>query len=233
MAAFSFERFCPTSSVRAFNSTSSQRSGFTLLELTIGMGLVAVIFTISAMVSISGRNAFVSTRNHSQLESRLETALNRVAIELELATDSSLNPQMTGLIADTNTISFRKIVGINAGVPVLGTLTSIGYQPDSRDPVDGADNDGDGLIDEGALVMNRNIGGPSPISAVLCQDVRRFLEGETSSAGDENANGLFEESGFLIERDGDLLTLWLTLEEALPNGESAMRTSSTSILIRN
>lgn len=210
-----------------------RRSAFTLVEVTLSLGLLSVVIILGAMVSGAGQNAFVSTSSNTQLDTRVKMALDRVAVEIEMASSDTLDPQLTGFVSDTNRISLQQVVDIVNGAPVLGDVITISWEKQPGEPTDGVDNDGDGLIDEGQLVLLRDAGGANPIAVTLCKDVRQFLEGEFEGGGDENGNGLTDESGFVVERDGDLLTIQLTIEGARANGETTVRTSSTSVVLNN
>jgi len=199
----------------------------------ISIGLIAIIATLSSLVSDTARNAFVTTSTSTKLEAQVKTTLDRVAIEFEMAVAGTLDPDLTGLFSDTSSISMQQVVDLDEGVIVLGTVTTISFQRDPADAADGVDNDGDGLVDEGRLVMVRNDGEANSTSVTLCKNVGRFLEGEDDGNGDENGNGLVNEPGFLIQRDGNLITLQLTLEEADGSGQLTTRTSTTSVNLRN
>jgi hypothetical protein len=209
------------------------RSGLTLIELALSMGLFGLVMGLGAMVSNSARSAYESTSTSSITEAQVKVALDRIAREIEMGALGTLDPALDGVVTDTSRMSMMQVVDIVNGAIVLGDVLTIGYSIDPRDPVDGVDNDGDGLIDEGHLIMIRDDGGANPQTVTLCRNVRRFLEGEESGAGDENGNGLTNEAGFLIEREGDLLTLQLTVERPSTSGNTQVRTSTTSVLLRN
>jgi len=211
----------------------NRRRGLTLIELLFSMSLIGLVITLGSQVSDSARGAFVSTSSASQIEARLRTALDRVAMHIENASAATFDPALTGAFNDSSTLSMQSVTDIVGGALVLGNVEIITYQNDPADPVDNVDNDGDGLVDEGRLVLIRNAGTPNPRTVVICKNVRRFLEGEEAIGGDDNGNGLAEEAGFLILRDGNLLTIQLTLEESGSNGEMITRTSSTSVMLRN
>jgi hypothetical protein len=214
-------------------SSRTSRRGMTVVELSLSLGLLSMIVGLAAMVGDSGRSVFVQTSTTSEVEARVKTTLDRVAAELEMATLSSLDPQLDGVLNDTDSLLLQQVVDIDAGAVVLGELLQVSFEQDPSDAADGLDNDGDGLVDEGCVVMVRDVGGLGEISVTLCTDVRRYLEGESAGGGDDNGNGLTDERGFVIERDGDLLTLRLSLESVRYDGRVTTRTGSTSVLLRN
>ncbi len=214
-------------------SLCGRSSGFTLLEMTISLGLIGLVVSLGAMVADSSSGAFATASSSAQLEAKVTTALNRVAVELEMASSDSLQPQLTGLVTDTDQISMQQVAGLVEGEVVLGEVLTIAYRQDPADPADGVDNDGDGVVDEGRLVIIRDDGGPNEQTVTICRNVRRFLEGEEPGGGDNNGNGLVDESGLLIQRDGDLITVQLTLVDSWANGQITTRTSTTSVRLRN
>ena len=218
---------------RLAQSSRPSRKGMTVVELSMSLGLLSILVGLSAMVGDSGRSVFVQTSSSSEVEARLKSTLERVASELEMATLGSLDPQLDGVLTDTDSLRFQQVVDIEAGAAVLGGVLQFGFESDPADAADGLDNDGDGLVDEGRVVMTRDAGGAGEVSVTLCNDVRRYLEGESAGGGDDNGNGLTDESGFVIEREGDLLTLRLSLERVRHDGQVVTKTGSTSLLLRN
>lgn len=212
---------------------AARRRGLTLIEVSISLGLFGIVMSLGTMISDSARSAYDSASSSSMTEAEVKITLDRIAAELEMAALGTLDPALDGVITDTDQISLMQVVDIVAGAPVLGDLLGLRYIDDPNDVVDGVDNDGDGLIDEGHLIMIRNMGGINPQTVTLCRNVRHFLEGEEGGPADENGNGLVNESGFLIQRTGDLLTLQLTVEQARANGTTSVRTCTTSVMLRN
>src|SRR5262249_41383601 len=97
----------------------------------------------------------------------------------------------------------------------------------------GVDDDGDGLVDERNLVMTRNVGTANEVSIVLCHDVARWYPGEISNVADDNGNGVVDESGFNVQRTGDLLTIRLCIEQPTAGGQKISATAETGVVLRN
>ena len=98
---------------------------------------------------------------------------------------------------------------------------------------DGIDNDGDGLIDEGSVVLVKDWGGPEEKTVVLCHDVSEYAAGETFDGTDENGNGLIDERGLCFDmRDGNLYFL-LTVERLDQDGHLLTRSFRSSVWLRN
>lgn len=210
-----------------------RRSGFTLLELTISVAIFGLMMGSMAMVHNVGRNAFDSTSLHAELDARVKTAVDRVAMELCSAAQDRIFPDLTGFVTDTSTLGLQQVVDIQGGAAVFGNMMVLTLGNAAGETQDGVDNNGNGLIDEGRLVMIRNQGEPDQIQVTLCENVRRYLEGEVIGGGDENGNGLTDEMGFNIQRVGDVLTIRLSVEELSAGGEIVTRTTETSVRLRN
>lgn len=199
----------------------------------ISVGLVGLVVSLGTLVSGTARGAFMTTSSTGRLEARVKAATDRIVQEFASAAAGTLEPQLDGFVADSDQISMQQVIAIVDGAAVLGDVLTLEYRQDPADPEDGEDNDGDGLIDEGRLVMTRDNGGGNVQSVTICSGVRRYLQGETGADGDENNNGLTNESGFLIQREGNLITLQLTLVEAWGEGQLTERTSTTSVILKN
>jgi hypothetical protein len=121
--------------------------------------------------------------------------------------------------------------------PADGSITwetrRLQHQYDPDDANDGLDNDGDGLIDEGRVVLIRDSGGADEQTVVLCSDVREYLEGESADGTDQNGNGLIDERGLCFELAAGRLTIRLTLEVLDAEGRHATRTVETTVHLRN
>jgi prepilin-type N-terminal cleavage/methylation domain-containing protein len=208
-------------------------SGFTMLELMISLGLFSVVLGLGATIGGSAQDAYTQSSGATQLESKVRTTLDRIVEELEHGALDTMIPTLDVGAADSNLIAIQQVSDIVAGVPVMSNFMVVAFTPETTDPGDGIDNDGDGLIDEGQVVLMRDVGLANATTVTLCKGVARFLEGETAGAGDENGNGATNEAGLLFQRDGDLLTISLTLVGAQEGRGIDTRTSSVSVMLRN
>lgn len=108
------------------------------------------------------------------------------------------------------------------------------FEIDPTEANNGADDDGDGLIDEGILVLIEDVGLPTEHRRVLARGLAEYAEGEVFNGVDDNGDGLVDESGFAIERMGAALEVTVTLEQRPPGREETIqRTLRSSILLRN
>ena len=114
-----------------------------------------------------------------------------------------------------------------------GAFRRLELVPEPSDPLDGADNDGDGLVDEHVLRLVHDVDLMSERTAVLVQGVAPLLEGETPNALDDNGNAIADEAGLsLALRDG-VVYVRLSLQGRNPKGHVLTRTAETIVWPRN
>jgi hypothetical protein len=97
----------------------------------------------------------------------------------------------------------------------------------------GLDDDGDGIIDEGRVILTRDFLGAEELSVVLAHDVRSRFEGELANGLDDNGNGLVDERGFCMTLQDGLLVLRLSIAGRSPEGTRTTSTVETSVHFRN
>jgi len=210
---------------------SRPRAGFTLIELLIAMSLVGLVMGSALAITLAGQGALRTTSMLVDSNSKARRALERTVEELQRA-GPDMVPDLTG-VDGSDTVNFVQIIDIVAGVPIWSPTMRIERLPAAEDPADGIDNDGDGVIDEGDLVLTRNVGLLNQYSTVLCTNVRRLAEGEIANGVDDNGNGLADESGFNVQRATDLLTIRICIEEPGEGNATAITSVSASFNLRN
>jgi type II secretory pathway pseudopilin PulG len=209
---------------------SHARAGFTLTEALIATALMVLLMSSAVLAARGGMGAFRATQDATDAETRVRRALDRVAFELLSAGADELQPNPDGDFGTANLL-FRKAVGLAGTTPLWGTPLSIGFEYATGEVDDGADNDGNGLVDDGVLVLVRDPG-VDERRVVLCHGVAEMLEGELPNGADDNGNGVNDEAGFNVHRVGDVLWLRLSVEEPIETG-TLVRTLETSVRLRN
>ena len=211
----------------------NRRAGFTLIEAMITLTLVGVVLGSVVTIGVSGANAFRTGTVRNGIESNARRTLDQLTRELLTARRGSTNALPESPDWD-NQLLFDRFDGVSAADGSLSWMPMrIAFQYEDGEVDDGADNDGDGLIDEGEIVLTRDWGGANPVAVTLCRNVREFAEGETLDGADENGNQLVDERGFSLERDGDYLTIRLTVERFDADGRLMTSSQETSIWIRD
>jgi len=210
----------------------------TLLELMIAVGILGTILMVSSQIGVSSGSAYRQASSGAELSAKAKLVVDRVAMELQIASVGTFFPDLDAGVQDTSNLTFQQLIDINAGVPVYGgpdpnEVMSLQLRLANGEVDDGVDNDGDGLVDEQELVLTRNVGADSQVATVLCANIRERLEGEVLGGGDENGNGLVDEAGFNIERDGNVLTVRLSVVGTDFRGGPMIRSAETAVRLRN
>lgn len=215
----------------------SRQAGLTLVETVVSMTLMTVI--VGGVVSSTARGmAAVRTSTASaEITARSGRAMTRILQEVEALGATSLSPDLitgAGLpIESSPSIQFRSGDNWQAGNIVWSTDTRVRFQTDSNELENGVDDDGDGLIDEGAVVLTLDVGGAEERNVTIATGVRGYLDGEILNGLDDNGNGVADERGLVFTRVNNVLSIELTMESTSPDGGVLVRNLRNSIRIRN
>jgi len=211
---------------------SSDARGFTLIEVLISSALFSLVAGSIAMLSLRSNSAVMSTTLQSGVDNDCRRALDRVALELTSSGTSVLTPPPS-VPFGTDSLTFRQGIGANAGVIVWGPQARFAFEYETGEIDDGIDNNQNGLIDEGQLVLTRNPGLVSAQRIVLCHDLREYAPGETANGLDDNGDGVRDERGFNAVLVGTVLTLRMTIERVTPGQPAYVRNLQTSVKLWN
>lgn len=209
----------------------ARRGGFSVIELCVGILVLGVTLGSAAMVSTSSRQAYRFSMIETGLEQRLHSALRRAADELALTGEELIDPDPLPALFCAD-LQYQHVTIDGADV-VFGPLARVRCELEPGETADGADEDGDGLVDERRLVLVRNDGEPDEQLVVLANGVRFLGAGEELNGADDDGDGLVDEPGFWVERDGGVLDLRLTLQARGPGGEILERSAATTVRMRN
>ena len=210
----------------------SPGSGFTLIEVLISAALFSLVAGAIAMVSLRSHSAVVSTTLENTTDNDCRRALDRVATELATSGLTVLNPTPSAPFG-SDTLTFRQSTGVNAGAITWGPQVRLAFEYEPGEIDDGTDNNGNGLIDEGQLVLTRNPGLVSQQRIVLCRGLREYAVGETANGLDDNGDGVRDEKGFRVLLVGTVLSIGLTIERVVPGQAPYTRTLQTSVKLWN
>lgn len=209
----------------------TKASGFTVIEIVLASSLSLVIFGALVRTTSRAQGLFAWIQVQSDLESDMARAMQRVDSELRMASVTSLAPDLTTPVgADRVWGSDLTFTGTNAA----GQLETkrLTWQMDADELLNGIDDDGDGLVDEGRIVFLREEGSPDQSSSVLISGVPNLQDGETNDGTDENGNQMIDESGFAVSVEGSVVTLQLTAQRRC-SGETLTRMQELQIRLRN
>ena len=131
-------------------------------------------------------------------------------------------------------LTYTRAVGWEGETTLTTAPRTLRLEMEPGEANNGADDDGDGLVDEGILVLIEDLGLPTEKRRVLARGLAEYAKGEVFNGVDDNGDGLVDEKGFAIERMGAALEVTVTLEQRPPGrDETIQRTLRSSILLRN
>lgn len=209
----------------------TKRGGFTLVEMTISMAMVAVIGGVFVLTTETTSSAVRTGVAVADLDSRALRVVDRVCEILKTSSAGLATPQAAAPFSG-DSLDFQRGLGTDAdGNALWGPLER--FVNEAAEADDGMDNDGDGLIDECTLAWIEDAGGAGERRVVLCNNVREYLEGESFDGVDENGNGLIDERGFALAFEEGCVRVHLTLEARDTKGLAILSTVERTIAFRN
>lgn len=199
-------------------------AGLSAIEMAVAVSGTAVLFGLVAIGTDRAFDTWQGTVSGTEVERTTNSAMDRM---VGILADAGLTTIADDLSAPTggSAMTFRVRTGYAGGAVVWGPATTIGWTSDPNDPRDDADNDNDGLVDEGQVVMSDTTG----LNAVLVQNVAEYLDGETDASGDQNGNGLEDEQGLSFELSGERLTIRLTVCRVGADGKLVTRSAESAL----
>ncbi|HKX46295.1 MAG TPA: hypothetical protein VJP77_06300 [Planctomycetota bacterium] len=207
------------------------RAGFTLVELAVSGTVLFLLLGAAGLVWTRNDRAYSNGSTAALLELRVGVAIDRIVAELAPAQLASLAPDpLPGL--GTQSLDFVQAVGFESSAVVIGPPRRIAFELDATEADDGTDDDGDGLVDEGVVVLTIDVGGAEQ-RVVLASAVAELGAGELANGVDDDGDGLVDEPGFFVERDGETLVVNLTLRRIDANGTALTRVARSAVQIRN
>jgi type II secretory pathway pseudopilin PulG len=210
-------------------------AGFTLLEVMVSTAFLVVMMVVlfsllSASQSLEARNvAMGDLRAHARM------ALDRIVRELS---DSGLSTFTVTPTADLalGSVTFQRATGYVGGAVVYGPQERIAWEIEPGE-VDNnnIDDNGNGLIDEGQVVLTLAPGQPTEQRVIIATDVAKLAAGEIFNGADDNGNGLIDEGGlwFAVDPVTRLLSVGLTLQRVTRQGELLTASVQSQIVLRN
>ncbi len=170
---------------------SDRALGFTLLEVIVASGLLALVMGNAVVLSLNVEDHLSHDVIRLTVDETCNRVVNRVSEQLRQAYPSSVDPTV---LDDSATLTFRKVTGYSGGTVQLGPEHGFEFQPATGESDNGQDDNGDGRIDEGVLVYTED-----GTSTVIAENVLGL--GFTSAAG-----GISFSFGVgLVDRDGNVV----------------------------
>jgi len=208
------------------------KRGFTSLEVLISTAILGMLMGGVSLIMHTSLGAYREAQLSAELEGRLRRAVDRVAQELVSTGADVITPDPSGEFG-SSTLEFRRAIGLTGDVVNWGSRMNISFDYEAGEIDDGVDNNGNGLVDEGVLALDLNVGAANEKRVVICHGVSELGEGEAINLDDDNGNGVKDEAGFNVRLEDDVLVLRLTLEAIDRNGTLVQRSVETGVRFRN
>lgn len=212
----------------------SHESGLSLTELMIALGVLSMVMGGIVTASLSGQGAYQRGISNTDLETRVNRAMERIVRDLSSANSGALSPPAAD---GDDHLEFQRPADSIDGHIVWGPVTRYAFELMSGELDNGLDDNGNGLVDEGSLVRIEDPDGPDEKRLVIANRVSELLEGELPNGLDDNGNGLVDEAGlnFTLEVGSgtNALVVRLSLQAVGPNGQTFSRTAQTRVALRN
>jgi hypothetical protein len=218
--------------VRLLTRPRAARAGTTLIEILIVASLLGVVLCSVSMMGIASDHAYRTGAATAELETQAVLTTERIVADLRTAVNGSLSPD-PGAGVGASSIEYVQALGLDEGGVQYSGLRRLAFEYEVGEVDDGIDNNGNGVCDEGRIVLIEDLGGAGERQRVLTHWVREHLSGEAPNGADDNGNGLIDEQGFVVERLGETLVIRLTLERGDAEGHILTRAIRTSARLRN
>ena len=213
-----------------------RKAGYTMIEMLIALVVLAIALGAAALVGLRSEMTFRAESARITLDGQARTVPARLTEELRSSAEGSVTALAESPTWDS-ALTFDSVASIDPSSGAIDWTTSrVELRLEAGELDDDVDNNNNGLVDEGRLVLIRDWGGPNEIEVVLTRWVAEYLDGESFDplvVVDDNGNGLIDERGFCVERSGSTITLRLTLSRRGGDGTLATNTAETSVSLRN
>jgi type II secretory pathway pseudopilin PulG len=216
----------------ALGSRRVRAGGFTIVEVAFAATLLGLLMLAATSIASTSSDALGTSQVSARVETRLQRAMLRVARELTSTGADVLTPDGSGQFG-THDFTFCQAVGSTGDAIDWSAPRRLAWEAEPGEADNGLDDDGDGLVDEGVLVLVRDPGGPAERRTVLCRGVTEWMPGEVPDGDDDNGNGVVDERGFNVQRVGAVLTIRLAVAAADSEGRTAVSTTETAVRLRN
>ena len=218
--------------MNARHRPSPARAGFTVIEVVLGAFLMASMLLVAGLATDRCMALFRQQRAVQGLTTSANRLLQRIASEVAFARRGSLQPP-TIETQGSSSLQYQRCLGVTGGAVQWSATCSLSWERESGEADNGQDDDGDGLVDEGQLVLLQDVGLASEQRIVLGHGLCEFMPGETFDGADEDGDGRIDERGLCFLLAGDVLTIQVGLQALDPDGHLLTKVVETSAFLRN
>ena len=140
---------------------TGRNSGFTLLETSVYVALVFLLGTPLIQVMLASTRATQENDAITRVEERNRTAFTRIEKEVRKSMGGSL-----AISNNSQTLTITSTNGFDGSAPIPGDQITFTFRGFNGETVNGADDNGNGVADEGELVRtNLSTGEATVINA--------------------------------------------------------------------
>jgi len=205
-----------------------RESGFTLLEIAIAVVILSVAIATATEVMGTTGDALGTGSTAAHLQAKAHALVHRIEQELIQASPETLSPATPN---GGGTLAYRRSGGYEDGAMLWGSPLAVELVADEA--LNGADDDGDGYVDECRVQFVRNPGLASARATVWARNVLAYYPGEIPNGVDDNGNGVVDERGLFFWLADDVLTIGVAVQGRDAKGRPLTRTATTTIRMRN
>ncbi len=191
----------------------TEQSGFSLLEVMIVTVILIIVLGGIFEVLLSGLNTYNESSIMTEVHTHARRIIDSVANEIQGAGLSTIYPIPPESGTGTSTISFQTATGYSAGAIQWSDVITISFEYEAGESDNGADDNGNGLIDEGVVKRTVTDSGGGTTSKILGHWV--------------------EEDGLSFNLRLDVLTIALKLKKKGYKGDPWTTTLTTAVQIKN
>jgi prepilin-type N-terminal cleavage/methylation domain-containing protein len=192
------------------------RAGFTLLEMLIALGLVALVVTNIVLAMQGSTKAYETSSSRVEIEDQARRTLDKIALAVMGSSREGLAPGQQFPL-DTHVLTYQLILGYEDGEAVWSDPERIEREEQAAQ-----------------ITWSKNPGVAGEQRVVWTKWVRDTMAGEIGgNLIDDNDNGLTDERGLSFTIEEDLVTIRLTLERPGLDGNPVTVALETQVNVRN
>ena len=186
-----------------------------MIEVCISMVILALILMNVHMVMRASTNAYKAGVVISSLESQADQTMHRIAMAVMSSSSQEITPSTEAPLF-TPRIDYTINLGMEDGELIWSDPERIELQQAT-----------------GQIVWSQNPEDPEVRSVVWSNWASGFLEGEIPNGEDDNNNEITDEEGLSFTKEGDMVTILLTLERTDGEGVHYLKTLERHATCRN
>lgn len=192
------------------------RAGFTLLEMLIALGLVALVVTNIVLAMDGSTKAYEVSSSRVEVEDQARRTLDKIALAVMGSSREGLAPGQQFPL-HTDTLTYQLNLGYEDGEAVWSDPERIEREEQAAQ-----------------ITWSKNPGVAGEQRVVWTKWVRDHMAGEIGGNFiDDNGNGLIDERGLSFTIEEDLVTIRLTLERTGVDGNPVTVALETQVNVRN